>query len=111
MYRYCDDLVICCKKRDAERITKSLQGRMERFSLKINEDKTKVVAFEKTRVKVQRQGTFDFLGFTFYLGTAKNGRTIVPKLRTSKRDSRANSKWSGYGVSPTAIGTRCQYYG
>ena len=92
MYRYCDDLVICCKKRDAERITKSLQGRMERFSLKINEDKTKVVAFEKTRVKVQRQGTFDFLGFTFYLGTAKNGRTIVPKLRTSRKRFKSKLK-------------------
>ena len=68
MYRYCDDLVICCKKRDAERITKSLQGRMERFSLKINEDKTKVVAFEKTRVKVQRQGNLRFSGVHFLPG-------------------------------------------
>ena len=85
-FRYADDLVICCKRDEVERILKSFKGRMERFSLKLNEDKTKTVPFDKDKFGGgTKQGAFDFLGFTFYLGKGENGRTILPKLRTKKK--------------------------
>ena len=70
MVRYADDIVICCQyNRDAERIKKALAQRLAKYGLKMNEDKTKLVTFSRRK---QRQGTkqetFDFLGFTFYIG-------------------------------------------
>ena len=83
MVRYADDIVICCQyNRDAERIKKALAQRLAKYGLKMNEDKTKLVRFSKSQ---QRQGTkqetFDFLGFTFYLGKSRKGFYLV-KLKT-----------------------------
>ena len=59
---------------------------------KFNEEKTKQVPFDK-RLAAQgvEQGTFDFLGFTFYLGKARSGR-IIPKLKTKAKTMRAKLK-------------------
>ena len=83
--RYADDIVICTNKSDAPRITKALKGRLDRFSLILNEEKTKVVSFSKAQLRQGvKQGTFKFLGFTFYLGKARKGDSIVVKLKTAK---------------------------
>lgn len=86
MFRYCDDLVICCETHnDAARIKKSLKKRIERFSLILNEEKSKEVPFSTSDYWYGRkQGTFDFLGFTFYIGFDKKRRTIV-RVKTSKK--------------------------
>jgi len=75
IFRYADDLVICCQyKEDAKRIRKALSLRLSKFKLKLNEDKTHEVNFSKReKGRGIRQGTFDFLGFTFYLGTSRIG--------------------------------------
>lgn len=82
-FRYADDLVICCRyEEDAIRIRKVLGKRLEKYKLKLNEEKTKIVNFSKSK---RRQGikqeAFDFLGFTFYLGRSMRGG-IIPKLKT-----------------------------
>jgi group II intron reverse transcriptase/maturase len=85
--RYCDDAVICCQyEKDANRIRVALGKRLARFKLKLNEEKTKLVDFRKIAGK---RASFDFLGFTHYLGKARNGR-IIPKLKTIGK--RLNSK-------------------
>jgi len=86
--RYCDDLVICCTKNDSDRILKSLKNRLDRFSLLLNQDKTKVVPFNKYLNSSKKQGTFDFLGFTFYIGKSLKGWPII-KLKTSNKKFRA----------------------
>jgi RNA-directed DNA polymerase len=89
LFRYADDAVICCEyESDAEKIRQSLGKRLERFKLQLNEEKTKLVAFNK-RAAAQgiEQGTFDFLGFTFYWGKARSGR-VVPKLKTRAKTMR-----------------------
>ena len=60
-------LVFCCElQEDANKIYRGLKGRTERFSLKMNVDKTKRINFSKAKAQGgERQGTFDFLGFTF----------------------------------------------
>jgi RNA-directed DNA polymerase len=83
MVRYADDIVICCQyNSDAERIKKTLAQRLAKYGLKMNEGKTKLVKFSRRQ---QRQGikqeTFDFLGFTFYLGKSRKGYYLV-KLKT-----------------------------
>lgn len=86
LFRYADDAVICCQyEEDAKRIKSTLGKRLGKFKLQINEDKTKLVSFDKyAMAQGIRQGTFDFLGFTFYLGNSKTGR-IIPKLKTRSK--------------------------
>jgi RNA-directed DNA polymerase len=86
LFRYADDAIICVEKEsDAIRIREVLPKRLAKYKLVLNEEKTKMVSF--SRAKVQNgisQGTFDFLGFTFYWGKTRKGR-IVPKLKTSSK--------------------------
>lgn len=93
LFRYADDAVICCQyATDAERIRQSLGKRLGKFKLQLNEEKTKLVSFDKREAtRGVKQGTFDFLGFTFYWGNSKAGR-IIPKLRTRAKTLRAKLK-------------------
>jgi group II intron reverse transcriptase/maturase len=93
MIRYADDLVICCQlANDAERVHKALGQRLAKYGLRLNEDKTRLVAFSRTRsARGERQGSFDFLGFTFYLGKSRKG-AMTTKLRTSRKRLRSKLK-------------------
>jgi hypothetical protein len=93
LFRYADDAIICCQcDKDAQRIRRSLGNRLEKYKLKLNEEKTKQVPFDKRLVaKGIEQGTFDFLGFTFYWGRARSGR-VIPKLKTKAKTMRAKLK-------------------
>ena len=90
LFRYCDDLVICCQfAQDADRVHRALGRRLDRFGLRLNEEKTRQVSFSKARQRRgERQGSFDFLGFTFYLGASRKG-AVIPKLRTSRKRMRS----------------------
>ena len=90
LFRYCDDMVICCRyATDADRITKALEGRLAKFKLELNLDKTKSVPFSKRVFDRGRdQGTFDFLGFTFYLARTQKGNVTV-KVKTSRKRFRS----------------------
>ena len=92
-FRYADDLVIVCQYRvDAKRIRKALSLRLSKYKLKLNEDKTHEVDVSKSGARQgSRQGTFDFLGFTFYLGKSRSG-SIIPKLKTSRKRLRSKLK-------------------
>lgn len=83
LFRYCDDGVICCRyEEDAKRIKIALIKRLEKYKLKLNEEKTKLVNFSKGKATQSvKQEAFDFLGFTFYLGKSRNGR-IIPKVKS-----------------------------
>ena len=93
LFRYADDMVVCCQyQKDAERIRQALKMRLSKYKLKLNEDKTKNVLFSKRRFSEgEKQGAFDFLGFTFHLGKSRKGVT-VPKLRTSGKRFRSKLK-------------------
>ena len=93
LFRYADDAIICCScVEDAIKIRETLGKRLDRFNLHLNQEKTKMVKFSKGGVtKGERQGTFDFLGFTFYLGKSRQGR-VIPKLRTVRKRLRNKLK-------------------
>jgi len=82
-FRYADDLVICFRyEEDAVRVKKALGKRLEKYKLKLNEEKTKMVKFSKRKSRQGiKQESFDFLGFTFYLGRSLKG-AIIPKVKT-----------------------------
>jgi RNA-directed DNA polymerase len=90
LFRYADDAVICCQfEEDALRIKKHLGKHLEEFKLQLNEEKTKLVNFDKKKASMGIiQGVFDFLGFTFYFGKSRTGVT-VPKLKTRAKSIKA----------------------
>lgn len=92
-FRYADDLVICCQfNKDAIRVRKALGRRLEKYKLKLNEEKTKMVSFSKRQMQQGvKQEAFDFLGFTFYLGKSLSGR-VIPKLKTIGKRYRSKLK-------------------
>jgi hypothetical protein len=93
LFRYADDAVICCRyHRDAQRLKVALVKRPAKFDLRPNEDKTKLVSFSKMKKrKGIKQGAFDFLGFTFYLGWSRKGN-VIPKVKTSGNRIRSKLK-------------------
>lgn len=93
LVRYCDDFVICCtKEKDMQRIMKTLPKRLERFSLRVNQEKTKSLEMHKSSLGTGRKrSTFNFLGFTFYLSPNARG-TMIPKVKTCGKKARQKLK-------------------
>jgi group II intron reverse transcriptase/maturase len=89
-FRYADDLVICCRyEEDAIRIKRVLGKRLAKYKLELNEEKTSMVNFSKINYRRDiKQGSFEFLGFRFYLGKTLKGGTI-PKVKTSGKRFRS----------------------
>ena len=60
IFRYADDAVICCENvKDAERVRVALPKRLSKFKLRLNEDKTKTIVFN--RFEKENSNSFDFL--------------------------------------------------
>jgi group II intron reverse transcriptase/maturase len=90
IFRYCDDFVVACTDtRDVDKIIRSLEKRLTKFGLTLNRDKTRRIPFNKyTFEQGVKQGSFDFLGFTFYLSKARQGGFTSVKVKTSKKTLR-----------------------
>lgn len=94
---YADDFVACFQYReDAESFYKHLINRMGHFGLEMEESKSRLIKFGRHAQKdAQRTGkkaeTFDFLGFTHYCSTSRNGKFRV-KRKTSRKKFRKKCK-------------------
>ncbi|MCU7882569.1 MAG: group II intron reverse transcriptase/maturase [Candidatus Thiodiazotropha sp. (ex Lucinoma annulata)] len=93
IFRYCDDAVIACQyEGDAQRIVRALAKRQAKYKLQLNEDKTRCVRFsQRDAMQRVRQGTFDFLGFTLYLGRSRKG-AYIPMVKSSGKRLRVKLK-------------------
>lgn len=87
--RYADDLVVCFEwKSDAVDFLRQLGGRLGKFSLKLAEEKSGLVKFN--RWEPDRSGKFTFLGFDFYWARCRNNRNHMQvKRKTAKKKFRA----------------------
>lgn len=84
--RFADDFVLGFEnKEDAMRVMKVLPKRFEKYMLKLHPDKTKIVKIDNDRSSGER--SFDFLGFTHYLGKSRKGNLVL-KRKTSKKKFR-----------------------
>ena len=128
MVRYADDSVFCFQyKEDAYNFYSAFIKRLDKFGLEVAEDKTKIIKLSKNdddNDKNDDDGTFDFLGFTHYVGKTRNGYIRV-LVKTSKKKYRASlrraKEWiSNNRTMPTkdfmrTINTKiqghCNYYG
>ena len=80
------DQVLCCYYRsDAIKVLKALKGRLTKFGLQLNDEKTKVVEFNKREFPRVKQGTFDYLGFTFYIRRSRIDHVHVVAKTSRKR--------------------------
>jgi len=89
--RYADDFIGCFQHRmDADNFYKALQHQLAKFSLSIQKEKSKVIEFGRFAIQnradkgMGKPETFDFLGFTHYCSTGRNGKFRM-KRRTNRR--------------------------
>ncbi len=69
---YADDFILGFeKKEDVMRVMKVLPKRFEKYKLNLHPDKTKVV--DLFTAFGQGDRSFDFLGFTHFIGKSRNG--------------------------------------
>jgi len=74
--RYADDIVILCRRHKSDQAMAVLRQVLERLGLTLNEAKTKRVNTYK--------GTFDFLGFTLWMGKGRRTGKYYPHVQPSK---------------------------
>ena len=90
MITYADDFVCAFRyKRDAERFMIALEKRFGKFGLALAQEKTKLIKF--SRFSKDRNGDFDFLGFTFRWSTSRKGKDLITHT-TSKKKFNASAK-------------------
>jgi len=96
MVRYADDVVLGFEhEAEARRFLGAMKARLEKFSLALHPDKTRLIAFgrfaadQRAQAGLSKPETFDFLGFTFISGKTRQGKFLVK--RKSRRD-RAKAK-------------------
>jgi len=82
--RYADDFVCCFELvSDAQRFYEVLPKRLAKFGLEVAEDKTQLLHFHRGS-----KSRFCFLGFEFYWGRSRFGKTVL-KRRTDVKKYRA----------------------
>lgn len=84
--RFADDFLMgFTHKEDAERVMKVLPKRFSKYGLILHPDKTHLAKLDEGQDKGGK--TFDFLGFTHYIGWSRKGKRIL-KRKTSKKKLR-----------------------
>jgi RNA-directed DNA polymerase len=91
--RFADDFVVGFEHReDADRFWADLRGRLAKFGLELNAEKTRLIEFGRYAARdrkargVGKPETFQFLGFTHACArTRKSGRFKLKRITDSKR--------------------------
>lgn len=93
--RFADDFVCAFRyKKDAELFYEELGRRLDKFRLKLAEEKTKIISFG--RFRKNEKTSFEFLGFEYRWGVSHKGKDIIKRRTTRKklRKSLANfTEW------------------
>jgi hypothetical protein len=95
LLRYADDaLAVFAREDDAHRFLRVLPVRLGKFGLRLNLQKTRLLACGKRAAwqalqTGQRPATLDVLGFTHYGGRSRTGKVRVKRKTSKKRLRRA----------------------
>ena len=95
LIRYADDAVaVFEREEDAQRFMRVLPRRLGKFGLRLNLDKTQLLAFGKRHARTcfktgQKPSAFDFLGLTHYWGLSRKGYVRMKRKTSKKRLRRA----------------------
>jgi hypothetical protein len=92
LVRLADDFVACFhQEEDAKRFLQELTNRLAEFNLEVEPSKTCVLRFgSQAQAQCKQEGlrrpqTFDFLGFTHYVGRSRRGRFVVGRKTQGER--------------------------
>ena len=86
--RYADDSIFgFTNKSDAERVMQVLPERFAKYGLTLHPEKTRLIDLNSQRGESGR--SFDFLGFTHFLGKSRKGFKVLKRKTSSKRLTRA----------------------
>ncbi|MEW6687272.1 MAG: group II intron reverse transcriptase/maturase [Candidatus Edwardsbacteria bacterium] len=89
--RYCDDFVCCFQKgKSAKEFGEKLKERLNKFGLRIAEDKSRIIEFgryalENAKRRGEKAKTFNFLGFTHYCDKTRKGKFKVGRKTSNKK--------------------------
>jgi len=91
LVRYADDFVICFQEAgEAQGFKKALKERMDKFCLRVSEEKSRIIEFGRypyyaSRKSGRKLKTFDFLGFTHYCTKTRKGYFRVGRKTAKER--------------------------
>jgi len=92
LIRYADDFVACFTHEDeARRFMDELKQRLAEFGLEVEPSKTRLIRFgrraalECKKEGIKRPSTFNFLGFTHYVGKSRTGRFVLGRKSQRER--------------------------
>lgn len=84
--RFADDYLLGFTNReDALRVMEVLPKRMEKYGLRLHPEKTRLIELDEPGERKERKQTFDFLGFTHYMGKSRKGKRILMRKTSSKK--------------------------
>jgi group II intron reverse transcriptase/maturase len=85
--RYADDFVLGFENaEDANRVMEVLPKRFGKYDLHLHPEKTRIINLNKME---RGNRSFDFLGFTHYIGKSKKGKTILKRKTSQKKFTNA----------------------
>lgn len=86
--RFADDFLLCfATKADALRVMEVLPKRLGKYGLTLHPEKTQLI--ELRDPKEGKGNTFDFLGFTHYMGKSRKGKIILKRKTSRKKFSKS----------------------
>jgi group II intron reverse transcriptase/maturase len=95
MIRFADDFIMgFSDKSDAQRVMEVLPKRFAKYKLTLHPEKTKLIDLNSKRGESER--SFDFLGFTHYLGTSRKGNKVLKRKTSTKKLTRAITKMNEF---------------
>jgi len=95
MIRFADDFIMgFSNKSDAQRVMEVLPKRFAKYKLTLHPEKTKLIDLNSKRGESER--SFDFLGFTHYLGASRKGNIVLKRKTSSKKLTRAITRMNEY---------------
>jgi group II intron reverse transcriptase/maturase len=93
--RYCDDFVCAFRYRaDADKFYRALPKRLGKSGLELAEEKTQVIRFN--RWLKEQSTSFEFLGFEYWWGTSRRGKTIITRRTARKRLRKSLSNFKAW---------------
>ncbi len=102
LFRFADDFLACFQYRDeATGYLERLRERLEKFGLKLAEEKTRCIEFGRfARDNANRRGgkpgEFTFLGFTHYCGKTRDGHFKVKRRTSRKKTNQSLHKFADW---------------
>lgn len=93
--RYADDYVLgFSDQSDAKRVMEVLPKRFARYKLTIHPEKTKLIDLNSQRGESDR--SFEFLGFTHYLGKSRKGKKVLKRKTSTQRLTKAITRMNDF---------------